>query len=153
MSQEFVVYIDGNFVPESEAKIPVRDRGILLGDAVTESTRTFGLRPFKLKEHLDRLALSIKAARIDLGMSMDELEKVTLEVLERNRSCFGPDDDAWLMHGVSRGMGPSGRHPGRTYPPSTVVVDCWSVDMTEILENFPTKLTSVRDYARTVAGS
>ena len=128
MSQDFVVYIDGNFVPQSEASISIHDLGYLMGDIVTESTRTFGLRPFKLREHLDRLAFSLKATEIDLGMSLDELEEVTLELLERNRDRFGPDDDSWLVHNISRGIAGSHRLPGQTYRPSTVVIDCYPID-------------------------
>ena len=35
-----VVYLNGDFVPESEARIPFRDRGVKFGDAVFDTTRT-----------------------------------------------------------------------------------------------------------------
>ena len=48
MAGERVVYINGKTVPESEAKVSIHDRGFLLGDAVFDTTRTFGHRVFKL---------------------------------------------------------------------------------------------------------
>ena len=49
MARERVVYINGDIVPESQAKIPIRDQGFVYGDAVFDTTRTFGGKIFKLK--------------------------------------------------------------------------------------------------------
>ena len=49
------VYISGEYLPDHEAKISIYDSAVLLGDKVTESTRTFNYIPFKLEEHVDRL--------------------------------------------------------------------------------------------------
>ncbi len=54
------VYISGEIIPEEDAKISIFDSAVLLGDTVTESTRTFNYKPFKLKEHIDRLYKSFK---------------------------------------------------------------------------------------------
>ena len=51
------VYISGEIVPEADAKISIFDSAVLLGDTVTESTRTFNYKPFKLDDHLERLSL------------------------------------------------------------------------------------------------
>jgi branched-chain amino acid aminotransferase len=136
MPQKLVAYIDGEFVPRSEAAISIHDLGYLMGDIVTESTRTFNMRPFKLQEHLDRLSFSLKATEIDLGMGLDDLEKATLELLERNRSSFGPDDDCWLVHNISRGIAPFQREPDRTYRPSTVVIDCYPIDFVSLAPEY-----------------
>ena len=45
-----VVYLNGSVVPESEARIPFRDRGMKFGDAVFDTTRTFGHDIFRLRE-------------------------------------------------------------------------------------------------------
>ena len=55
MNQERVAYLNGEIVPRDQAKVSSRDAGFLLGDAVFDTTRTFGGRIFKLDEHLDRL--------------------------------------------------------------------------------------------------
>ena len=59
MADERVAYVNGKIVPESEAVISIRDRGFLQGDAVFDTTRTFGHRIFRLDEHLDRFFHSL----------------------------------------------------------------------------------------------
>ena len=100
---EKIVYLNGSFVPESEAKVSVLDMGFHAGDGVYDVTRTFRHKPFKLKEHNDRLFRSLKYTRIDCGMSQDEMEAAALEVIERNKDLLGPDDDYAVWQVVSRG--------------------------------------------------
>ena len=50
-----IIYIDGKFYPEEEAKISVFDHGLLYGDGVFEGIRAYEGRVFKLEEHLRRL--------------------------------------------------------------------------------------------------
>ena len=52
------VYLDGQFVPESEAKLSIYDLSVMQGAAAFEMTRSFNGVHFKLREHLDRLAQS-----------------------------------------------------------------------------------------------
>ena len=83
--EERIVYLNGAFVPESHAKVSVLDSGFNAGDGVYDVTRTFRHKPFKLREHTERLFRSLYYTRIDCGMSLEEMEKTTLEVLERNK--------------------------------------------------------------------
>ena len=104
------VYLSGKMVPESEAKISIFDSAVMLGDSLTESTRTFRHRPFRLDEHITRLYRSLKVSRVDPGVSPAELTRITLEVFEANRSLMDADDDCWIVHNISRGLmkpGPS----------------------------------------------
>ncbi len=78
---ENLVYLNGEYVPASEAKISIFDGAISLGMTVTESTRTFSHQPYRLRDHINRLFLSLKAARFDAGMTADEMEQLTLESL------------------------------------------------------------------------
>ena len=61
-----VVHISGTLVPESEAKISIFDSAVMLGDSLTESTRTFAHKPFKLEEHIERLYKSLKLSLIHI---------------------------------------------------------------------------------------
>ncbi len=125
---ELLAYINGELVPESEARVSIYDRGYMFADLVTESTRTFGMAPFKLPEHLDRLYDSMKATEIDSGMTKAEMEAATLDMLERNRAAFGPGDDAWIVHNVSRGVFHYKSEPGMNAGPATVVIHCFPID-------------------------
>lgn len=105
-----LVYLSGNLVPETEAKISIFDSAVMLGDSVTESTRTFGHVPFRLDDHIARLYRSMKVARINPGHSPSELAEITRDVLDANRSAMNKDDDCWIVHNISRGLlkhGPS----------------------------------------------
>jgi len=98
------VYLSGKMVPESEAKISIFDSAVMLGDSLTESTRTFRHRPFRLDEHITRLYRSLKVSRVDPGLSPAELTRITLEVLEANLSLMDSDDDCWIVHNIPRGL-------------------------------------------------
>lgn len=113
---ERIVYINGKFVPESAAKISIFDRGFQYGDAVFDTARTFGHRPYKLKEHLERLYRSLQYVRIDPGLSMAEMERLTLEVLAKNLPFLEPHDDYWVTQQISRGTSMQG--------PAQVIIYC-----------------------------
>jgi branched-chain amino acid aminotransferase len=102
--EERIVYLNGAFVPESEARVSVLDSGFNAGDGVYDVTRTFGHKPFRLREHTERLFRSLKYTRIDCGMSLEEMEKTTLAVLERNRPLLRSNEDLALWQVVSRGV-------------------------------------------------
>ena len=102
--EERLVYLNGAFVPESQAKVSVLDSGFNAGDGVYDVTRTFRHKPFKLREHTERLFRSLYYTRIDCGMSLEEMKKTTLEVLERNKPLLGENEDCALWQVVSRGV-------------------------------------------------
>ena len=102
--EERIVYLSGAFVPESQAKVSVLDSGFNAGDGVYDVTRTFRHKPFKLREHTERLFRSLYYTRIDCSMSLEEMEKTTLEVLERNKPLLGENEDCALWQVVSRGV-------------------------------------------------
>ncbi len=62
---EQVVYLNGAFVPLSEARIPVLDRGFIFGDGIYEVVPVYDGRPFRLNQHLKRLERSLAAISID----------------------------------------------------------------------------------------
>ncbi|MAF64057.1 MAG: branched-chain amino acid aminotransferase [Planctomycetes bacterium] len=120
-----VVYFNGDFVPELEARVSIFDSALMFGDMVFEMTRTFRHRPFRLRAHLERLYASMRLLQIDGGMSIDDMERATLDVLERNLPTEDDDVDWLIMHDVSNGplrtyhtVFPSGARP-------TVSINCW----------------------------
>jgi len=102
--EESIVYLNGAFVPESEAKVSVLDSGFNAGDGVYDVTRTFRHKPFKLREHTERLFRSLRYTRINCGMSVEEMEKTTLEVLDLNKPILRENEDCALWQVVSRGV-------------------------------------------------
>ena len=102
-SEEFITYFNGEMVPDSEVKVHYSDSSMGWGYSVIDCARTFAHRPFKLREHIERFYLSMKAVRIDPGMGPDEMERITVEVLEANIPRLDPEMDVWLNQQISGG--------------------------------------------------
>lgn len=100
---QLTAYVNGQFVPLSEARVSVFDTSLIYGDMVFEMTRSFQRRPFRLGQHLDRLYGSLKVAEIDCGLSRAELEAISLQAVEANLPYIDEDLDYYLMHDISRG--------------------------------------------------
>ena len=118
-----VAYFNGRFVPEREVVLPFRDRGFKYGDAAFDMTRTFHGRPFKLKEHVDRLYRSLRYLRIDPGLSPGEMVGASEEVLERNRHFLTQETDYWIGQRVSRGVDAVGDE-GWEHTGPNIIVEC-----------------------------
>ena len=56
---ERVVYFNGRFVPEAEARVSIYDAALIFGDMAYEVTRTIGHQPFRLEQHIERLRHSL----------------------------------------------------------------------------------------------
>jgi len=79
-----VYYIDGKFVDESEAVLPVNDLIILRGYGVFDFLRTYNKRPFHLDDHLNRLRNSARLIGLNCPWSNGELTGIVTETLARN---------------------------------------------------------------------
>ncbi len=112
-----IIYIDGKFYPEDEAKISVFDHGLLYGDGVFEGIRAYEGRIFKLEEHLARLEDSAKAILLKLPLSRKEIEKAVLETCQKNKMKSG-----YLRLVVTRGKGYLGLSPDRCKKPTIIII-------------------------------
>ena len=124
------VYISGEMVPESEAKISIFDSAVMLGDTVTESTRTFRHQPFKLDQHITRMYKSLKVTRIDPGCSPVEMKEITSGVVEANLPEVAEEDDIWIVHNISRGVSMPGPDPTVQQGRATVMIHTAPMDLT-----------------------
>jgi branched-chain amino acid aminotransferase len=120
-----VVYSNGDFVAEQDARVSIFDSALMFGDMAFEMTRTYGQRPFRLREHLDRLYASLRLLEIDCGISIEKMEQLTQATLEKNLPTESDDVDWQIMHDISRGplsiyetAFPQGLQP-------TVLINCW----------------------------
>jgi len=103
-SKQRVVYFNGKFVPESEAKVSIYDSSLMFGDMVFEMTRSFNKKQFKLKEHIDRLFLGLKILRIKIDVTKEQLIKICNETAKINERFLEKGDEHRLMIDVSRGI-------------------------------------------------
>lgn len=65
MAEAISASIDGRLQPPAEATISVLDDGLLRGDGVFEAIKLYEGHPFRLDEHLDRLARSARGIALD----------------------------------------------------------------------------------------
>jgi D-alanine transaminase len=91
-------YLNGEYLPLAEARVSPLDRAFLFGDAVYEVVPVYGGRPFRLREHLDRLAKSLAGIRMAAPLSHEAWSKVCGELITRNGG-----GDQYLYLQVTRG--------------------------------------------------
>ena len=121
---ERLVYYNGDFVPEKEARISIFDSALMFGDMVFEMTRSFNKHHFKLKEHIQRLFRSMKYLRIDCGYTQDEIENACYEISKVNETKMLPDDEHRLMIDVTRGtLSIYNQVEGTTAGPNLIITD------------------------------
>ena len=100
------VYLNGEFVPESEAKVSVFDHGLLYGDGVFEGIRAYNGRVFELEEHVVRLYDSAKAIALEIPMTPEEMSQAVLDACRANGI-----RDGYIRLIVTRGVGTLGLNP------------------------------------------
>lgn len=143
-----LVYLNGEYVPANEARISIFDGAVSLGMTVTESTRTFGHKPYRLRDHINRLFQSLKAARLEAGVTADKLERLTLEVWEKNQPGYDTGTDAWIIHNITPGqwVPSSGQRPAESQP--TVMIVTLPLDLSYWADFYQTGCHAVTPFTR-----
>lgn len=100
-----IAYLNGDYLPLDEARVPVLDRGFLFGDGVYEVIPVYGGKLFRLSHHLRRLENSLAAVRIGNPLAVNTWESILRELVERNQ---GSDQALYLQ--VTRGVAPKRDH-------------------------------------------
>jgi len=113
----FIVYLNGKFVPEEEAKVSVFDHGFLYGDGVFEGIRAYHGCIFKLQEHIRRLYDSAKAINLEISLTQEEMMEIVKETCRKNNL-----KDSYIRLIVSRGKGDLGLDPRKCANPSIICI-------------------------------
>ena len=92
------IYLNGEFMPIAEAKIPVLDRGFIFGDGVYEVIPVYSRKAFRLAEHLQRLQHSLDGIRLANPHSNGEWAAIIGELVARNET-----QDQYLYLHITRG--------------------------------------------------
>jgi branched-chain amino acid aminotransferase len=100
-----LVYLNGELVPEAQAKISIFDIGFMYSAVFMEALRTFRHQPYRLEDHLERMEKSLRYADLDSLISRDELREVVREVLSVNIERFEAENDCWICFQVTPGQG------------------------------------------------
>jgi len=110
---ERTIYLNGDYVPESEAKLSVFDRGLLFADAVYEG---FGILDGQIVDfiyHMDRLKRSLGELAILMNFNVDELFNALMKLIKINDAQSG-----FLYLHVTRGLGDRAFHYSDQYVPN-----------------------------------
>src|SRR5215472_10254090 len=100
---EPLVYLNGQMVPASQAHIAIYDAGIVLGATVTEQTRTYHKRLWRLDDHLDRLFRALRYTRMDIGLTKEQLADISRQLTEHNARLLDDFEELGLIHFVTAG--------------------------------------------------
>jgi branched-chain amino acid aminotransferase len=111
------IYLNGQIVPQEEARVSVFDHGFLYGDGVFEGIRVYDGNVFRLKEHIDRLYESAKCIALEIPLAREEMTQATLATIAVNEK-----RDAYIRLVVSRGPGDLGIDPSKCSTPTVVII-------------------------------
>jgi branched-chain amino acid aminotransferase len=111
------VFLNGSLVAGEEARISVDDRGLLFGDGLFETMRSYGGKVFRMDRHLGRLFDSMETIRIRLPYDTKELEEAIYATIRANHL-----PDAYIRLTITRGAGGRGLDPPESSCPTVVIV-------------------------------
>jgi D-alanine transaminase len=94
-----MIYLNGEFMPLGQARVPVLDRGFIFGDGVYEVIPVYSRHPFRLAEHLRRLQASLEGIRLSNPHDDAEWTRLVRRLIELNE----PEDQSLYLH-VTRGV-------------------------------------------------
>jgi len=111
------IYLDGQLVDESAAKISVFDHGLLYGDGVFEGIRFYNSRVFRLEEHVRRLYDSAKSILLTIPITPEEMIEATCATVRANGLVNG-----YIRLVITRGVGPMGLSPFKCPKASIIII-------------------------------
>lgn len=111
------MYLNGRFVAPAEATVNALDRGNLFGDGVYEVIPVYSRHPFRLVEHLRRLAASLAAIELDNPHPDADWQTLILQAI-----ALQPFDDQSVYVQVSRGSAGFRDFPFPADTPPTVMI-------------------------------
>ena len=117
------VYLNGDLMAASDARIDPADRGLTLGDGLFETIAVRGGKPARLDAHLARLRDGARVIGLDVPVSDQALADALLEVAEANHIAEGV-----LRLTLTRGPGPRGISPPDPARP-TLLITGWPGDL------------------------
>ena len=125
------VFLNGAYLPLSDAKVSVLDRGFLFGDGVYEVIPVYAGRLFRLEQHIDRLNRSLQGIRLELRKSLAEWLEIFRPMLDSSK-------DQYIYLQVTRGYAPNRDHgfPERVVP--TVFAMCSEI------KTFPGRINGIK---------
>ena len=111
-----IVLLNGEFVPESDAKVSVFDRGFLYGDGLFETLLIRRGVPFRWHQHMERFEIALELLKVRCPFDHATLRRFAESLVEKNNL-----QDAILRIHLSRGIGLRGYSPKGADTPTFVM--------------------------------
>jgi len=111
------IYLNGEMVDQSNAKISVFDHGLLYGDGVFEGIRAYHGKIFQEDLHIKRLYQSAKAILIDIPLTPEQFKQAMYDTMAANNL-----SDAYIRAVVTRGVGDLGLDPRKCPKPTLFII-------------------------------
>src|SRR5512147_353664 len=86
---EQIAYVNGSFVPQSEAKVSIFDRGFLFADGIYEVAAVLDGKLIDNASHLARLERSVGEIELALPETIDRIQEIQKELVARNNVVNG----------------------------------------------------------------
>ena len=109
-------FLNGQFVPEAQAVVPINDRGFLYGDGLFETMRVCNGRPFRMAQHLERMLRGADFLKIKCPFTPEALQDFARQLIEQNKM-----PEAILRVVLTRGPGERGYTPKSDGKPTMVM--------------------------------
>ena len=110
------IFLNDNIIPDIDGSVSTGDRGLLYGDGIYETLRSYNGKPFKLSEHLERMRNSASLLRISFEHTNIEICEWINELIEKNRC-----QDAYIRITLSRGAGGGRLQMDNNIDPTTLI--------------------------------
>ena len=120
-STQPLAWLNGQYLPFSEMKLPVWDLGVVAGASLTEMARTYRHQPFRLTDHIERLQTSCDALKFDSGLSDGQLQQIAEHLVQHNTALISDSDDLGIVLFVTAGANPTYLGGGELPGPSVGV--------------------------------
>lgn len=111
------IWLDGKLVPTADANVNVFSHGLLYGDGVFEGIRIYNGRIFECTAHMDRFMDSLKAIRMEIPYSRQQVIDAIMDTAKANNT-----SDGYVRLVAARGVGTLGIHPMRVGKPNVFII-------------------------------
>jgi branched-chain amino acid aminotransferase len=103
-----IAFVDGQYVPLSQASVPLLDRGFVRSDATYDVAHVYEGQFFRLGDHIERFHASMRGLRMALPYSAQEIAEILIECVRRSGL-----RDAYVQMTCTRGVPPLGSRDPR----------------------------------------
>ena len=110
------IFLNGNFIPRSQAQISIMDRGFLFGDGVYELIPVYNRKPFLIDKHLARLKNSLNLINMS---QINNIESIINKLIEKNEG-----DNFHIYLHITRGVQKKRQHVYSSEIEPTIVMLC-----------------------------